>query len=224
MPSLPAAVAGIRDGSTLLIGGFGPSGVPTELLRALLDAGVRELTVVNNNAGNGETGLSQLIRAGRVRKMICSFARSSNPSKPNAEAFSEWYRAGKIELEVVPQGTLAERLRAAGAGVGPFYTPTSYGTLLADGKESREFNGRGYVLEHPLHGDVAFVCAQRADAHGNLVYRYASRNFGPVMCMASRMAVVQVDEVVPVGDLHPEHIATPGIFVQRVVEVRRHAA
>ncbi|KRB67938.1 3-oxoacid CoA-transferase subunit A [Noviherbaspirillum sp. Root189] len=224
VPSLADAVANIKDGSTLLVGGFGPSGVPTELLQALLDAGARELTVVNNNAGNGETGLSELIRAGRVRKMICSFARSSNPQKPNAEAFREWYRAGKIELEVVPQGTLAERLRAAGAGVGPFFTPTSYGTLLAKGKESREFNGRGYVLEHPLHGDVAFVCAQRADAHGNLMYRYASRNFGPVMCMASKMTVAQVDEVAPVGELPPEHIATPGIFVQRVVEVHRNAA
>ena len=224
MPSLPAAVAGIGDGATLLIGGFGPSGVPTELLRALLDTGARELTIVNNNAGNGEAGLSELIRAGRVRKMICSFARSSNPRKPNAEAFGEWYRAGKIALEVVPQGTLAERLRAAGAGVGPFYTPTAYGTRLAEGKEAREFGGRGYVLEHPLHGDVAFVCAHRADAHGNLVYRYASRNFGPVMCMAARLAVAQVDEVVPLGGLPPEHVMTPGIFVQRVVEVRRDRA
>ncbi len=222
MPSLSDAVSGIDDGATLLIGGFGPSGVPTELLKALLDTGVRDLTVVNNNAGNGESGLSELIRANRVKKMICSFARSSNPKKPNAEAFSEWYRAGKIELEVVPQGTLAERLRAAGAGIGPFYTPTSYGTLLAQGKESRQFNGRGYVLEQPLHGDVAFVCAQQADAHGNAMYRYAGRNFGPVMCMASKLAVVQVDEIVPVGTLPPEHIATPGIFVQRVVEVCRN--
>lgn len=224
VPSLAAAVAGIEDGATLLIGGFGPSGVPTELLQALLDTGVRELTVVNNNAGNGEAGLSQLIRAGRVRKMICSFARSSNPKKPNAEAFGEWYRAGRIELEVVPQGTLAERLRAAGAGVGPFYTPTAYGTKLAEGKESRVFNGRGYVLEQPLHGDVAFVCGQQADAHGNLVYRYASRNFGPVMCMAARLAVAQVEEVVAVGSLAPEHVMTPGIFVQRVVEVRHEHA
>lgn len=220
VPSLDEAVAGIEDGATILIGGFGPSGVPTELIQALLDAGTRELTVVNNNAGNGESGLSQLIRAGRVRKMICSFARSSNPEKPNAEAFGEWYRAGRIELEVVPQGTLAERLRAASAGMGPFYTPTSYGTRLAEGKETRQFNGRGYVLEHPLHGDAAFVHAHQADPHGNLMFRYASRNFGPVMCMASRLAVAQVDEVVPVGSLPPEHVMTPGIFVQRVVEVR----
>ena len=224
MPTLEEAVAGIEDGATVLIGGFGPSGVPTQLLQALLVKGARDLTVVNNNAGNGEAGLSQLIRAGRVRKMICSFARSSNPRKPNAEAFGEWYRAGKIELEVVPQGTLAERLRAAGAGIGPFYTPTSFGTRLAEGKESREFNGRGFVLEQPLHGDVAFVCAQKADAQGNLMYRYASRNFGPVMCMAARMTVVQVGEVVPVGSLPPEHVMTPGIFVQRVVEVRDERA
>ncbi len=224
MPTFEAAVAGIEDGATVLIGGFGPSGVPTELLQALLQTGVKDLTVVNNNAGNGEAGLSELIRAGRVRKMICSFARSSNPKKPNAEAFGEWYHAGKIELEVVPQGTLAERLRAAGAGVGPFYTPTSYGTKLAEGKESREFNGRGYVLEQPLSGDVALVCAQQADAQGNLMFRYASRNFGPVMCMAARLTVVQVDEVVPVGSLAPEHVMTPGIFVQRVVEVRREHA
>ncbi|QIL74160.1 3-oxoacid CoA-transferase subunit A (plasmid) [Diaphorobacter sp. HDW4B] len=224
MPTLEEAVAGIEDGATVLIGGFGPSGVPTQLLQALLAKGARDLTVVNNNAGNGEAGLSQLIRAGRVRKMICSFARSSNPKKPNAEAFADWYRAGKIELEVVPQGTLAERLRAAGAGIGPFYTPTSFGTRLAEGKESREFNGRGFVLEQPLHGDVAFVCAQKADAQGNLMYRYASRNFGPVMCMAARMTVVEVGEVVPVGSLPPEHVMTPGIFVQRVVEVRDERA
>lgn len=224
VPSFAAAVAGIGDGATVLIGGFGPSGVPTQLIQALLEQGTRDLTIVNNNAGNGETGLSQLIRAGRVRKMICSFARSSNPKKPNAEAFGEWYRAGKIELEVVPQGTLAERLRAAGAGIGPFYTPTAYGTKLGAGKEAREFNGRGYVLEQPLHGDAAFICAQQADAHGNLMYRYASRNFGPVMCMAARMTVVQANEVVAVGSLAPEHVMTPGIFVQRVVEVRHEQA
>ncbi|MBO9355948.1 3-oxoacid CoA-transferase subunit A [Bordetella petrii] len=216
--SLEEAVAGIADGSTLLIGGFGASGVPTELLQALLATGARELTVVNNNAGNGETGLSQLIRAGRVRKMVCSFARSSNPLKPNAAAFSEWYAAGKIELELVPQGTLAERLRAAGAGMGPFFTPTGYGTRLAQGKETRVVAGRGYVLEQPLAGDVAFVKARHGDRAGNLTYRYASRNFGPVMCMAARLAVVQVDRLVPLGDLHPEHVVTPGIFVQRIVE------
>lgn len=216
--SLEDAVAGIQDGSTVLIGGFGASGVPEALLVALLDTGVKGLTVVNNNAGNGEVGLSQLIRAGRVEKMICSYARSSNPKKPNAQAFADWYREGKIELELVPQGTLAERLRAAGAGIGPFFTPTAYGTRLAQGKETRVIDGRGYVLEAPLQGDVAFVKAHCADAAGNLTYRYASRNFGPVMCMAARLAVAQVDKVVSLGELHPEHVATPGIFVQRVVE------
>lgn len=214
------AVAGISDGSTLLIGGFGASGVPTELMQALLEEGVRELTVVNNNAGNGEPGLSQLIRAGRVRKVICSFARSSNSKKPNAAAFGEWYAAGKIELEVVPQGTLAERLRAAGAGMGPFFTPTAYGTRLAVGKETRSINGRGYVLEEPLAGDVAFVKAQYGDSVGNLTYRYASRNFGPVMCMAAKLTVAQVDQVLPLGELAPEQVVTPGIFVQRIVECR----
>jgi len=218
VPSLEEAVAGIADGATLLIGGFGASGVPTELLQALLAAGARELTVVNNNAGNGEPGLSQLIRAGRVRKVICSYARSSNPRKPNAEAFAEWYAAGRIELEVVPQGTLAERLRAAGAGIGPFFTPTAYGTRLAEGKETRVIDGRGYVLEQPLHGDVAFVKAHLGDGWGNLTYRYAGRNFGPVMCMAARLAVAQVDRVVGVGGIAPEAVMTPGIFVQRVVE------
>ncbi len=216
--SLEAAVSGIEDGSTLLIGGFGASGVPTELLLALLDSGVKGLTVVNNNAGNGEVGLSQLIRAGRVQKMICSYARSSNPRKPNAQAFADWYVQGKIELELVPQGTLAERLRAAGAGIGPFFTPTGYGTRLAQGKECRVIDGRGYVLEMPLRGDVAFVKARYGDSVGNLTYRYASRNFGPVMCMAARLTVAQVDEVVPLGSIHPENVITPGIFVQRVVE------
>jgi len=211
-------VSGIQDGSTLLVGGFGASGVPEALLVALLDTGVKGLTVVNNNAGNGEIGLSQLIRAGRVDKMICSYARSSNPKKPNAAAFAEWYTAGKIQLELVPQGTLAERLRAAGAGIGPFFTPTGYGTRMAEGKETRVINGRGYVLEEPLHGDVAFVKAHRGDPAGNLIYRYSSRNFGPVMCMAARMTVAQVDTVVALGDLPPDHVMTPGIFVQRVVE------
>ena len=218
VPSLEEAVAGVADGATLLIGGFGASGVPTELLQALLETGARELTIVNNNAGNGEQGLSQLIRAGRVRRVICSFARSSNPEKPNAAAFGEWYAAGRIELEVVPQGTLAERLRAAGAGMGPFFTPTAYGTRLAQGKETRAINGRGYVLEEPLPGDVAFVKAQYGDCAGNLTYRYASRNFGPVMCMAARLTVAQVDQVVPLGALAPEQVMTPGIFVQRIVE------
>lgn len=216
--SLQEAVAGIADGATLLVSGFGPSGVPTGLLQALLETGVRDLTVVNNNAGNGEIGLSQLIRAGRVCRMVCTFGRSSNSQRPNAAAFVEWYRAGRIELEVVPQGTLVERLRAAGAGNGPFFTPTGYGTRLAEGKETRVIAGRGYVLEQPLAGDVAFVKALHGDAVGNLVYRYSSRNLGPVMCMAARLTVAQVDQVVPLGSIDPEHVVTPGIFVQRLVE------
>lgn len=218
--SIGGAVSAIADGTTLLIGGFGETGVPTELLVALMDTDVRDLTIVNNNAGNGEVGLSQLIRAGRVRKMICTYARSSKPEQPNAQAFADWYLAGKIELELVPQGTLAERMRAAGAGIGPFFTPTGYGTRMADGKETRVIDGKGYVLESPLAGDVAFIKAQYADRYGNLTYRYASRNFGPVMCMASRMTIVQVDRVLSLGEIHPEHVVTSGIFVDRVVEHR----
>ncbi|MHA7601165.1 3-oxoacid CoA-transferase subunit A [Alicycliphilus denitrificans] len=217
--SVHEAVRDVRDGATILIGGFGISGVPTELVCALLDQGARELTIVNNNAGNGKIGLSQLVEAGRVRRMVCSFARSSNPLEPNAVAFAEWYRAGRIELECVPQGTMAERMRAAGSGLGPFFTPTSYGTRLAEGKETRVIDGVGYVLEQPLRGDFAFVKAQTADPWGNLMYRNAERNFGPVMCMAARVAVAQVDAVVPLGTLAPEHVMTPGIFVQRVVQV-----
>ncbi|GFN24866.1 3-oxoadipate CoA-transferase subunit A [Achromobacter denitrificans] len=215
--SLEAAVAGVRDGSVILIGGFGASGVPTDLICALLDQGARELTIVNNNAGNGERGLSQLVQAGRVRKMICSFARSSDRKNPNAAAFAQAYRAGKIELECVPQGTMAERMRAAGAGLGPFFTPTAYGTPLAEGKETRVVDGVGYVLETPLKGDFAFVKALRADRWGNLVYRYAGRNFAPVMCMAATTAVAQAGEIVSLGAIPPEHVMTPGIFVKRVV-------
>jgi 3-oxoadipate CoA-transferase alpha subunit len=221
MPDVHAAVRDVFDGATIMIGGFGISGVPTELVRALLEQGATDLTIVNNNAGNGRLGLSELIEAGRVRKMICSFARSSNPLEPNAVAFAEAYRAGKVELECVPQGTMAERMRAAGSGLGPFYTPTSYGTALAQGKESRVIDGRGYVLEHPLHGDFAFVKAERADRWGNLTFRYAERNFGPVMCMAAATAVAQVDAIVPLGAIPPEHVMTSGIFVQRVVQVGR---
>lgn len=217
--SLEAAVAGIQDGAVVLIGGFGASGVPTALICALLEQGAKELTIVNNNAGNGPRGLSQLIEAGRVRKMICSFARSSDRKNPNAAAFAEAYRAGKIELECVPQGTMAERMRAAGAGLGPFFTPTGYGTPLARGKETRVIDGVGYVLETPLKGDVALVKAQRADRWGNLVYRYAGRNFGPVMCMAAKLTIAQVDEIVPLGAIDPQHVITPGIFVHRVVQV-----
>lgn len=219
--TLADAVAGVRDGAVVMIGGFGASGVPTELVRALLEQGARELTIVNNNAGNGERGLSELVRAGRVRKMICSFARSSDRRNPNAAAFAEAYRAGRIELECVPQGTMAERMRAAGSGLGPFYTPTAYGTPLAAGKETRVIDGVGYVLEYPLKGDLALVKAQAGDCWGNLVYRYAGRNFAPVMCMAATTAVAQVDRIVEKGELPPEHVMTPGIFVQRVVQVER---
>jgi len=221
MPDVHAAVRDVFDGATIMIGGFGISGVPTDLVRALLEQGATDLTIVNNNAGNGRLGLSELIEAGRVRKMICSFARSSNPLEPNAVAFAEAYRAGTVELECVPQGTMAERMRAAGSGLGPFYTPTSYGTTLAQGKETRVIDGRGYVLEYPLAGDFAFVKARQADRCGNLTFRSAERNFGPVMCMAAATAVAQVDEVVPLGAIPPEHVMTSGIFAQRVVQVRR---
>lgn len=210
--SLEQAVACIRDGDTVLVSGFGGSGIPGALLDALLAHGAGDLTIVNNNAGNGDTGIAALIRAGRVRKVICSHPRSNN-----AEAFIDAYRAGKVALECVPQGTLVERMRAAGAGLGPFFTPTAYGTALAEGKEARLIDGVGYVLEQPLRGDVALVKAHRADRWGNLVYRYAGRNFGPVMCAAARHTVVQVDEIVPLGSLAPEHVMTPGIFVNAVV-------
>lgn len=212
--SVEEAVADIRDGSTVLIGGFGGAGSPTELIHALIDQGAKELTVVNNNAGNFETGLAALIKAGRVRKIICSFPKASH-----SWVFNEMYKAGKIELECVPQGTIAERLRAAAAGLGGFYTPTAYGTDLAAGKETREINGKNYVFELPLHGDFALVLAERADRWGNLVYRKSARNFGPVMAMAAKTTIVQVREFVELGELDPECIVTPGIFVQRVVRV-----
>lgn len=216
--SMQMAVAGIKDGATILLGGFGTSGQPIELMQALLDTDVKELTLVSNSSGNGPTGLGQLIDAGKVRKLICSFARSPNSKNPTAAAFEKWYRAGKIELEIVPQGTMAERLRAAGAGIGPFFTPTAYGTRLANGKETRIIDGKGYVLEQPLPGDVAFIKAHLADALGNLTYRYAGRNFAPVMAMAGKLTVAQVDRVVEVGSIAPEFVMTPGIFVQRVIE------
>ncbi len=216
--TLADAVRGVHDGATLLVGGFGVSGVPQELLCALLDQGARELVIVNNNGGNGPKGLSQLIAEGRVRKVITSYARSANPARPSAQALAEAYHAGRVELECVPQGTIAERLRAAGAGMGPFFTPVSYGTPLAEGKETRVIDGRGYVLEHPLHGDFAFVKAQAADRHGNLVFKNAERNFGPVMATAAKTTVVQVEEIVPLGGIPPEQVMLPGIFVQRVVQ------
>lgn len=207
------AVAGIPDGATVMIGGFGNAGMPSALIDALIDQGARELTIVNNNAGNGDTGLAALLAAGRVRKIICSF-----PRQADSHVFDGLYRAGKIELELTPQGNLAERIRAAGAGIGGFFTPTGAGTLLAEGKETREINGRTYVLESPIHADYALIKALKGDRWGNLVYRKAARNFGPVMAMAAKCTVAQVDEVVALGELDPESIVTPGIFVQRVVQ------
>jgi 3-oxoadipate CoA-transferase alpha subunit len=208
------AVAGIRDGSVVAISGFGDAGNPTELVHALIDQGARELTVINNNAGNGHVGLAALIGAGRVRKMICSYPRSSH-----SVVFEEFYRAGRIELETVPQGTLAERLRAAGAGIAGFYTPTAVGTPLADGKEVRRIDGRDYVLERPLRADYALVKAEVGDRWGNLTYRLSARNFGPVMCMAAATTVAQVRRLAPLGGIDAEQVVTPGVFVHRIVEV-----
>jgi 3-oxoadipate CoA-transferase, alpha subunit len=213
--SVAAAVEGIRDGSTVMIGGFGTAGMPSELIDGLIDQGARDLTIVSNNAGNGEIGLAALLKARRVRKIICSF-----PRQTDSYVFDGLFRAGEIELEVVPQGNLAERIRAAGAGIGGFFTPTAYGTLLAEGKETRLIDGRHYVLESPLHADVALIKALKGDRWGNLIYRKTARNFGPIMAMAAKTAIVQVSEVVPLGGLDPEHIVTPGIFVQRVVAVQ----
>ncbi len=211
------AVAGITDGATVLIGGFGTAGQPVELIDALIRSGVRDLTVINNNAGNGEVGLAALLAAGQVRKMICSFPRQSD-----SYVFDELYRAGKVKLELVPQGNLAERIRAAGAGIGGFFTPTGVGTPLADGKEVRTIDGQNYLLEHPLRGDVALIKAHRADTLGNLVYRKTARNFGPVMATAAATTVVQVDSVVAAGEIDPEVVVTPGIFVDRVVVCSRN--
>ena len=214
--SVAEALAGVQAGATVLIGGFGTAGIPEALIDGLIAQGARELTVVNNNAGNGDTGLAALLRAGRVRKIICSF-----PRQADSYVFDALYRSGKIELELVPQGNLAERMRAAGAGIGAFFCPTAYGTQLAEGKETREIGGRHYVLEYPIHGDVALIQAERGDRWGNLTYRKAARNFGPVMAMAARYTVAAVHEVVPLGALDPECIVTPGIFVDRIVQVER---
>jgi 3-oxoadipate CoA-transferase alpha subunit len=217
--SLHEAVAGIHDGATVMIGGFGSAGLPDALTKALITQGARDLTVVNNNAGNGRTGLAALLAAGRVRKIVCSF-----PRQADSQVFDGLYRAGRIELELVPQGNLAERIRAAGAGIGAFYTPTGHGTLLAAGKETRRIGGRDHVLEYPLHADFALIKAFKGDRWGNLTYRKAARNFGPIMAMAARCAIAQVDETVELGGLDPEAIVTPGIFVERVVAVPRAAA
>lgn len=213
------AVADIPDGATVLIGGFGAAGQPVQLIEALLDSDARELTVVSNNAGNGDHGLAALIRDRRVRKVVCSFPRQSD-----SWHFDAAWRAGEIELELVPQGNLAERIRAAGAGIGAFFTPTGFGTALAEGKESRVIDGKGYVLEYPLPGDVALIAAHRADELGNLTYRKTARNFGPVMAAAAAMTIVQVDEIVPTGALDPEHVVTPCLYVDRVVRVERSPA
>jgi 3-oxoadipate CoA-transferase alpha subunit len=214
--SVAAALEGVADGATVMIGGFGGAGQPAELIDGLVAQGARELTIVNNNAGNGETGLAALLKAGRVRKIVCSF-----PRQADSQVFDALYRAGRIELELVPQGNLAERIRAAGAGIGGFYTPTGAGTELAKGKETREIGGRRFVFETPIHADVALVKAERGDRWGNLTYRKAARNFGPVMAMAATLTIASVHEVVELGGLDPEHVVTPGIFVQRVVQVPR---
>ncbi len=216
--SLQSAVADVHDGATVMIGGFGTAGMPSELIDALIEQGARELTIVNNNAGNGDIGLAALLKAKRVRKIICSF-----PRQTDSYVFDALYRAGEIELELVPQGNLAERIRAAGAGIGGFFTPTAYGTRLAEGKETRLIDGKHYVLESPLHADFALIKAYRGDRWGNLIYRKTARNFGPIMASAAKTAIVQVSEVVPLGALDPEVIITPGIFVQRVIEVPQAA-
>jgi 3-oxoadipate CoA-transferase, alpha subunit len=208
------AVVDVADGSTVLVGGFGPAGMPYALIDALIRQGAADLTIVNNNAGNADTGLAELLAKGRVRKVICSY-----PRQRDSWVFDGLYRAGKIELELVPQGNLAERMRAAGAGIGAFFCPTGVDTPLAEGKEIREIDGRRYVLEYPIHGDVALVGAFKADRMGNLVYRKTARNFGPVMATAARTVVAQVHEVVEVGELDPEVVVTPSIYVDRVVAV-----
>ena len=216
--SAAEALADVRDGATVMIGGFGSAGQPSELIDALIRRGVRDLTIVNNNAGNADFGLALLLKERRVRKIVCSF-----PRQADSHHFDRLYRAGEIELELVPQGNLAERIRAAGAGIGGFFTPTGYGTDLAKGKETREIDGRMYVLEAPLHADYAFIKAERGDRWGNLTYRMTARNFGPVMAMAAKTTIATVHEFVPLGTLDPECIVTPGIFVQRIVRIDRVA-
>jgi 3-oxoadipate CoA-transferase, alpha subunit len=221
--SIADALAGTPDGATVMIGGFGTAGIPDELIDGLIAQGARDLTVVNNNAGNGDAGLAALLKTGRVRKVICSF-----PRQADSYVFDGLYRSGKLELELVPQGNLAERIRAAGAGIGAFFTPTGFGTELAknrDGspKETREINGKHYVLEHPIHGDLALIKAECGDRWGNLTYRMAARNFGPVMATACAKTVASVHEIVELGQIDPEHIITPGIHVQQIVKIPRVA-
>jgi 3-oxoadipate CoA-transferase alpha subunit len=212
--SAAEALADVKDGATVMIGGFGTAGMPFKLIDTLVAQGTKDLTIVANNAGNGDTGLAALLKAGRVRKILCSFPRQSD-----SWVFDGLYRSGKIELEVVPQGNLAERIRAAGAGIGAFFCPTGYGTLLAGDRETRRIDGRDYVLEFPIHADVALIKAHKGDRWGNLIYRKTARNFGPVMAMAAKTTVAEVSEIVDIGVLDPETIVTPGIFVQRIVRV-----
>lgn len=211
--SVTEAVARIQTGATVMVGGFGTAGMPVELIDGLIERGVGDLTIVSNNAGNGEAGLAALIKAGRVRKVICSF-----PRQPDSHHFDARFRAGQIELELVPQGNLAARIQAAGAGLGAIFTPTGFGTLLAEGKETRDIDGRMYVLEYPIHADVALIKAHKGDRWGNLIYRKTARNFGPIMAMAAEFTIAQVSEIVPLGALDPEAVVTPGIFVQRLVQ------
>jgi 3-oxoadipate CoA-transferase alpha subunit len=214
--SAAEALAGIRDGSTVMIGGFGTAGIPVELIDGLIAQGAKDLTVVNNNAGNGDTGLAALLATGRVRKIICSF-----PRQADSHVFDGLYRSGKLELELVPQGNLSERIRAAGAGIGAFFTPTGYGTELGKGKETREIDGRHYVLEYPIHGDVALIKAERGDRWGNLTYRKTARNFGPSMAMACKQTIASVHEIVELDGLDPEAVVTPALFVSKIVKIPR---
>jgi len=216
--SVLEALADIHDGATVMIGGFGGAGQPAELIDGLIAQGARDLVIVNNNAGNGDTGLAALLKNGQVRKIICSF-----PRQADSHVFDALYRAGKLELELVPQGNLAERIRAAGAGIGGFFTPTGYGTELAKGKETREIDGRMYVFESPIHADFALIKAEQGDRWGNLTYRKTARNFGPIMAMAAKVSIASVHEVAELGSIDPEHVITPGLFVQRIVQVPRTA-
>lgn len=216
--SVAEALSGVRDGATVLVGGFGNAGIPSELIDGLIEQGAKDLTIVCNNAGNGDHGLAALLKAGRVRKILCSF-----PRQADSYVFDGLYRSGQIELELVPQGNLAERIRAAGAGIGAFFCPTGYGTELAKGKETREIHGKQYVLEYPIYGDVALIKAEEGDRWGNLTYRMAARNFGPVMATAAKLTVASVHTVRELGEMDPEAIVTPGIFVHKVVKVPRVA-
>lgn len=213
LASAQEAIADLHDGAAIMISGFGDAGAPAELIQAVVEHGATDLTVISNNAGSGEVGIAALMKAGRVRKVICSFPRMAA-----SHHFEQRYRSGELELELVPQGNLAARIQAAGSGLGAIYTPTGYGTLLAEGKETRTIDGRDYVLEYPIHADFALVKAERGDRWGNLVYRKAARNFGPIMAMAARCTIAQVREIVPLGSIDPEAVITPGIFVKRLVE------